>query len=217
MSKPAFKLPLNVRHRAFARAYIRCRCAVDAYIEAGFRGTRGSAYSSSARLLKDERIQAYIKKLETEVERNMAKTLPSKWAYVGNLRDNIAFASIEDFMDFSGPGLPQLKPANKIPKWALKAVSSFKATLDKDGITQHVEFKFSPKDPHLAALEDKYSIMPDNQKKPEKIDITSGGLPLVPTTVEGRAGVVRSIVGDLLERAAKVEEQIEGGTPQEDV
>jgi hypothetical protein len=57
---PTFPLPGDPRHQRVADLYLSGRPGVDAYLEAGFKCTRESAYQNAKRVLKRPDVVAYM-------------------------------------------------------------------------------------------------------------------------------------------------------------
>lgn len=149
---------LSPRKQEFVLRYIADHNGIEAYKASHQETDNEQAKYRSMFLLRLPQIKEAIKAEEEQRANRLILTADT----LMQERAALATASIGDLMDFSGEGLPQLKPANKISKLALKAVTSLKVNMGKDGKPESIEYKLANKAPHLDALETKYGIeMPD--------------------------------------------------------
>jgi phage terminase small subunit len=181
---------LNTRQWKFARAYFRTGDAIKAHRLAGYKAkTKATARGNAYKLLYSEAIQNALKELRRQLDDRLAHEMVREWQRTRATRQAIAYSDMGDVLDFTADGAPKLKPANQIPKRALKAMRKAEVEVDPEGNTKRFRFELAPKEPHLEALEEKFSVLPDNQRPAQKFDITSGGKPL-PETVDGRRDAI---------------------------
>lgn len=169
------------RYEKFALAYVRTGCSATAYEEAGYKKPKNKTHGSRLawEILNRPEVQLRISQIQQELRQLVEREMAEEWKKARDERRALAYSSIDDILDFSGDGAPSHRPANKIPKQALRAISSVDIELADDGKTaKRVKYRMASKDPHLEALEDKYSVMPDNQRPVQKVDVTSGGMAL---------------------------------------
>lgn len=208
-------MALNARRREFIRQYMKHRNSLLAYQLAGFSGSKLHAIKLASEVLNLPEVKAEIARLEGKLNKKLIDDMHTMAIRTQEERLALATATVDDLFDYSGEdGLPRHKAPKDIPKEALKAVTKVKVTIDpKTGATKAVEYSLSSKDAHLSALEEKYAIMPDNQRIAAKVDVTSGGEKI--DTVQDREAVVRGLLADWKARKAAALIPEVGGTPQE--
>ena len=168
---------MTPRQRKFVDEYVIDQNPIEAYKRAGYRGVGRSAQSASSRILNDPEVRSAIDVIlfrrNEEIEQNLAERQSFAEASKDRLEQvagsnvpppvmeaaiclnadsllremaMLAFSDIDTIIDFSGEA-PALRPANQIPAYAKKAISSIKVKRYKDGSGQSardveiIEFK----------------------------------------------------------------------------
>jgi phage terminase small subunit len=193
---------LNAKYSTFVREYVRTRSAIKAYRSAGFgyEGQGQSAYSCASEILNRPEIQQAINQMLAELDKKAIAEMANEWKKTRKVRRDIAYASLDDVLDPESDGLPKLKSWKEIPKRTRRAMKKIKLHVNKDGGTEAIEVEMKDPSPHLAAIEDKFSILPDNQRPPLKIDLAIDGIDT--NTVDGRRKALLEIMAAIKARVA---------------
>lgn len=186
---------LSFKEVAFVNAYVDTGSAIKAYRAAryGHKGQGDSAYTCASEILRRPKVQEAINKRANELDQLAKKEMASEWLKTRQVRRDIAYSSLDDVIDPSGE-VPKSKDWRKIPKRAKRALKKVKINLAKDGSAESVEYEMRDPAPHLNALEERYSVMPDNERPAVKVDITID-------SVDGRRKAVMELMNALKTRA----------------
>jgi len=199
-------MALNPKRRKLARLYFRTGDSYKSYRLAGYKAkTRDAALKGASEILNLPEVKEYIAQLHARADEKALAEMQQEWQQTREVRRDIAYSDVDDLFEFDATtGLPKHKPGDAIPKRVKRAIRSVEVEVDPaTGNTRKVKYQLAPKEPHLAALEDKFSILPDTQKAPQQVqvDVTSGGKP-IPTTVDGRRDAVLALLAVWRERLA---------------
>jgi DNA-directed RNA polymerase subunit F len=82
---PAFPLPGDPRHQRVADLYLSGRPGVDAYLEAGFKCTRESAYQNAKRVLKRPDVVAYMDAVKAAAAEAAVMSVREKREYLARV------------------------------------------------------------------------------------------------------------------------------------
>jgi len=204
----------------FARLYFRFGDVQLAYLKAGYKGSGSSLAANSSKLLNTHLVQVALKDLQRRYDARLFRDMSQEWQKTREVRRDIAYSDISDLFVIGDDGFPVPKPGDEVPQRALRSIRSVEVVMDEDGKPKRFKYQFAPKEPHLEALEEKFSLLPDTRKAPTRVDITSGGQPL-PDTVDGRRDAVMTLLTAWRERSLGVSvtdesHQLEGGVEDED-
>lgn len=128
-------------------------------------------------LFDSEAVGRYLVHLENRYRGVMEGVLLREWEKVLRVRREVAYASIGDIMDFSGDQV-RLKPAREIPRSALRAIRRLKVqrvTLPSGESRETVEVELESRVPHLEAIEERYSRLPELLSGGGTESLASGG------------------------------------------
>jgi hypothetical protein len=190
--KPKKFNTLRGRYANFVHIYIATGNRARAYKQAGFTAqTDKQAQQRAYSLLKRPDVAAYLKEVQQHVKDHEAAQMAIEYKRTRKIRQQIAYQDPADLFDENGKS----KPIHEIPREARRMIAGI--TITKDG---EVTYKLRDPHPHLSAIEDKYAIMPDNQRPAQKIDLTSGGLSLAEVDTH-KAGLL-ALLADIKSRVA---------------
>jgi hypothetical protein len=141
---------------------------MQCYLDAGFKVNIDSARSCGNRLLRSVHAKAYLAELHRLKEDAAVERMKREWLESLEERRVLAHYDPADLYDEEG----NLLPLKDMPSTVRKAITGVR--MNKKG-TKLIGVQLDKKHQHLDVIEDKYSLMPDNKRIPEKLEI-SGGL-----------------------------------------
>jgi phage terminase small subunit len=176
---------LNLRQRKFVAAYLISGNATDAAKKAGY--SKQTAGAIGAENLKKPQIAVEIEKGRAQLA---AKAGVTAERVVGELA-RIAFSDFRQFATW-GPDGVRLAASSELTEEDARCIAEVSETITKDGGT--VKFKLHDKKGALDSLAKHLGLFTD------KVDITSGGRPLLGSERDAR---LEAILATLAERRRK--------------
>jgi phage terminase small subunit len=122
------KKGLSPRQLKFANEYLVDRNATAAYKRAGYKGQGATAGTNAARMLKNARVAAYIRKVEQKDQKRLEITRDR----VLQRYARIAFGNIADFAQVKNGGVT-FTETDQLPKDQWLAVAELGETTTKEG------------------------------------------------------------------------------------
>jgi phage terminase small subunit len=113
---------LNARHEAFLIEYLRNGENAKKAYKSVYNCSEKTADANSIRLLGNARIKARLSKIHAKAQEKTeitAEKIARELALIG-------FAKIDDYVDVTSDGIVEIKPFEKIPKSALRAIKKVK-------------------------------------------------------------------------------------------
>lgn len=153
-----------------------------AYRKAGFSAKPSCAGTCGRQLLRTAPAEAYVKHLRQLAFDRAVESMSTRFVRTLQEREDLAYSNMADLFEESADGTPVLKSIKKIPKHLQKAIKEVR--LAKDGETI-IGIKMADKNPHLTALETRYSHMPSPIQPAQKLEL-SGSVQVTPGTRSSR-------------------------------
>lgn len=164
---------LTPKQQAFVREYLIDLNAAAAYRRAGYKAKNDNvAAANASALIRNHNVARAI----AEAQQQRAVRTLSTADEVIEEHKRIAFSDIGDVLDFSGEQVV-LRPANKIPLAARRAISSIKVRRhverqnDEECTVEVIEYKFWDKHASLTKLAQHLGMDDDDQDDADELRI----------------------------------------------
>jgi hypothetical protein len=145
--------------------------AAQCYLDAGFKVTFESARSCAGRVLRGAAARAYVRELETLREQAALEEMKTEWIACRAKRRSLSEAKIVEGFETDISGKLVMKPFDEMPESLQSAINSVEISEDRNG-KQRIKIGTEPKAQHLQALETRFSILPDNEARPTKLELS---------------------------------------------